>query len=91
MKYGDIILKKGYVANSMLSDWIQEAAQGEADRRTVSIVLIDTAAPDGANEIKRWNLFGCWPKQWKMVPTDGEGNDVLTEEVVIVIEWFEEA
>ena len=89
VKYGDITLKKGYVDNT-LNDWIEQARLGSGDyvRKTISIILIDNRSGE---ELNRWNCFECFPKSWKMSSMDGKGNDVLTEEVVIVIEWFEEA
>ena len=32
-----------------------------------------------------------FPESWEMSSLDGKGNDILTEEMVIVIEYFEEA
>jgi len=90
VKYGDITLKKGYVASSTLNDWIEEARFGDQTRKSVSVIMYDNTDPKGS-EVKRWNCFECFPKSWKMSSLDGKGNDVLTEEVVIVIEWFEEA
>ena len=95
VKYGDITLKRGYVASSVLNDWIETArlGNGNYERKTVSIILEDSSGPTSATSegIKRWNLFEAFPKSWKLAPLDGKGNDVLTEELVIVIEWFEEA
>lgn len=93
VKYGDITLKKGYIATTILNDWIEAARCGHGDytRKDMSIVLHDNTDPDQGGEIKRWNCFECFPKSWKMSSLDGKGNDVLTEEMVIVIEWFEEA
>lgn len=88
VNYGNITLKKGYIASSDLNDWIEEARFGNLQQKSVSIVLINKATGD---EVKRWNCFGCFPKSWKVSGLDGKGNDVLTEEMVIVIEWFEEA
>jgi phage tail-like protein len=94
VKYGDVTLKKGYIATTVLNDWIEAARLGKGDytRKNMSIVLCDNSNPsEGSSEIKRWNCFECFPKSWKMASLDGKGNDVLTEEVVVVIEWFEEA
>jgi phage tail-like protein len=90
VKYGDITLKKGYINSTILNDWIEQArcGNGQYDRKSMSIILHDNTA-DG--EIKRWNCFECFPKSWKMSSLDGKGNDVLTEEMVVVIEYFEEA
>jgi phage tail-like protein len=94
VKYGDITLKKGYIATTILNDWIEQArvGNGQYQRKNMSIVLCDNTNPtDGGSEIKRWNCFECFPKSWKMSSLDGKGNDVLTEEVVVVVEYFEEA
>jgi len=88
VKYGDITLKKGYIAGTVLNDWIEAARMGSGDytRKNMSIVLLEQGA-----EVKRWNCFECFPKSWKVSSLDAKGNDVMTEEIVIVIEWFEEA
>jgi len=93
VKYGDITLKKGYLATTVLNDWIEAARCGNGDytRKAMSIVLHDNSDPGAGGEIKRWNCHQCFPKSWKMSSLDGKGNDVLTEEMVIVIEYFEEA
>ena len=91
LKYGDITLKRGYFASSVLNDWIESArlGNGSYERKNVSIILEDNSGPTSGTGIKRWNLFEAFPKSWKLAPLDGKGNDVLTEEIVIVIEWFE--
>lgn len=94
VRYGDITLKKGYVASTVLNDWIEQAriGSGQFPRRNVAIVLVDNSKVASSNaELKRWNCFECFPKSWKISSLDGKGNDVLTEELVIAIEWFEEA
>jgi phage tail-like protein len=93
VKYGDVTLKKGYVASTVLNNWIERAryGNGQYERKSMSIILHDNAkTTDGASEVKRWNCFECFPKSWKISSLDGKGNDVITEEMVVVIEWFEE-
>jgi phage tail-like protein len=94
VKYGDITLKKGYVNKVALNSWIQLAriGSGQYQRKTMSIVLhSNKMANDAPAEIKRWNCFECFPKSWKISSLDGKGNDVVTEEMVVAIEWFEDA
>ncbi|MCA9562159.1 MAG: phage tail protein [Myxococcales bacterium] len=93
VKYGDITLKKGYVNNTILFDWIDASRLGNGDygREEISIVLHANDDPTKDPEIKRWNCFECFPKSWKVSSMDGKGNDVLVEELVFTMEWFEEA
>jgi phage tail-like protein len=81
-KFGDVTLKKGYIVTSDLQDWWRACRDGQYDRRDISIVLNDNAG----NEIRRWNLYGCWPKAWKINSLDGKGNDPVTEEITFVVE-----
>jgi phage tail-like protein len=81
-KFGDVTLKKGYIVTDDLQNWWRACRDGQYDRRDISIVLNDNAG----NEIRRWNLYGCWPKQWKINSLDGKGNDPVTEEITFVVE-----
>ncbi|MFC1873688.1 phage tail protein [Chloroflexota bacterium] len=89
VKYGEITLTTEYTSESILNDWIEAArfGNGEYTRKNMSVVLTDQSG----QEIKRWNFFECFPKSWKLSSLDSKGNDVLTEEIVIIVEWFEEA
>lgn len=77
-KFGDVTLKKGYIVTADLQDWWRACRDGQYDRRDISIVLNDNAG----NEIRRWNLYGCWPKAWKINSLDGKGNDPDRKSVV---------
>ena len=92
VKYGDLTFKKGYIASTVLNDWIEAArcGNGNYERKDISIILHDNSNPEAGGEVKRWNCFECFPKSWKVATLDGKGNDVLTEEMVVCIEYFEE-
>jgi len=84
-KFGDVTLKKGYIVTADLQEWWKMCRAGQYDRRDISVILNDNAG----NEVRRWNLYGCWPKQWKVNAFDGKGNDVVTEEITFVVEDME--
>lgn len=93
VKYGDIILRRGYLIGTVLNDWIEASRMGDdkLSRKNMSIILIDTTPPwTKGVEIKRWNCFECFPRFWKLSTLSNEGNNLVTEEMVIVVEWFEE-
>ncbi len=85
--YGDITLTKGRINADIAIPWRESVISGEVERKDIGIVLRD----DADQEIARWNCFRCFPKSWKVSSFAGKGNDVLTEEVVIVVEYFDEA
>jgi phage tail-like protein len=84
-KFGDVTLKKGYIVTPDLQTWWNDARKGQYARRDISISLNDNAG----NLLRMWNLFGCWPKSWKVNALDGKGNDVVTEEITFVVEDME--
>jgi len=81
-KFGDITLTKGYIVTDDLQAWWRAARDGQYERRDVSIILRDNAG----NEIRRWNLFGCWPRRWETSPLVGNRNAPLEESITIVVE-----
>jgi len=94
VRYGDIILRKGYLVNTKLNDWIESSRTGDIqpDGGNVSIILIDKTPPWSKGvEIKRWNCHGCFPRSWMLSVLDNKSGNMVTEEMVIAIEWFEEA
>lgn len=58
--YGNITLRRGVTNNDELWRWRENLMNGIADRRDISIVLLD----DVRVEKVRWNLFFCWPTSW---------------------------
>lgn len=93
VRYGDIILRKGYLIGTVLNDWIEASRTGNIQfiRKNMSIILIDTTPPWSKGvEIKRWNCYECFPRYWKLSPLNNKNNNMVTEEMVVAIEWFEE-
>jgi phage tail-like protein len=89
VKWGDVVLKRGFVNRSFFENWIRGMLEdpNKVPRKNLSLVVLD----DSLTEVKRYNLYNCWPSSWKSSSLDGKGSGVLTEEVVVVIEYFEEA
>lgn len=81
-KFGDITLKKGYVVTPDLQKWFEETRNGNVTRKTVTIELKDNVG----KTVQSWIALETWIKQWKVNGLDGKGNDVFTEEIVLVCE-----
>ncbi|MEM1141833.1 MAG: phage tail protein [Pseudomonadota bacterium] len=81
-KFGDVTLTKGYIVTDDLQAWWRAARDGQYDRRDISIILNDNAG----NEIRRWNLYGCWPRRWETGPLVGNSGAVLEESITVVVE-----
>jgi phage tail-like protein len=89
LKYANIVLRRGFVGDDFLHDWIQETLhpEGVIVRRDGALILSDNSG----NEVVHFNFYAGWPCQWRLIVPQSELNKVTSEEVVLCIEWFEEA
>ena len=85
LEYADVTLRYGLTASRDLWDWFTQLMQGEAERKNVSIILLDNQS----QAVERWNLFQAWPKQWQGTPLDALGQEVAVESVTLVFEYLE--
>ena len=62
VEYADITLRYGLTSSTDLFDWMMSAVNGKVDRKSVSIVMLDS---DGTTEKLRWSLSNAWPSAWR--------------------------
>ncbi len=84
-KYGDITLKRGITASDGLWQWRKSVTDGDLQRRSASIILLDEAR----QEVKRWNLLESWPSKYVVADLKATGNEVAIETLVIICERVE--
>lgn len=90
--YADITLKRGYVGDDALHDWIWSnlGPDGTPDRRDGALVIVGR---DG-NPVARYRFAGGWPCRWEGPSSNASGDSAnvqLTETIVICIDWLEES
>jgi len=86
VKYGDITLKRGYIANSQLFDWVKQIERGELAQKIMTISLMD-----GERVVEAWDCFECFPKSWSGPSQVGEGAALAIEKIEVAIEKVERA
>ncbi|MCU0840108.1 MAG: phage tail protein [Thiobacillaceae bacterium] len=85
--YANIVLKRGYVNTDELWNWYRLVMDGQVERRSGSIIVLD----ETLKEILRYNFFEAWPCRWKSFALDASTADTLVEELEIVVEKIERA
>ncbi len=65
-----------------IGKWFEAVKAGKIERKNITIQLQDNRD----KTLRSWKLQGCFPKSWKVNGFDGKGNDVVTEEIVFVVE-----
>jgi phage tail-like protein len=85
-KYSNITLKRGYTGNIELWNWYRTVINGQAERRSGSIILMRA----NQTEIERYNFFEAFPVRYKNYELDStNGTSPLMEEIEIAVEFIE--
>ncbi|MDQ5821582.1 MAG: phage tail protein [Actinomycetota bacterium] len=85
-KLDDVTLKRGLVGSTDMFQWLKGVRDGTADRRDVTITLLDEAR----SGVATWRLHRAQPKKW-VGPTLAAkgGGEVAMEELHLVHEGIE--
>ena len=79
------MLRRGLTLDRELYDWHRRALNGEIDRRSGSIVVLDRRG----KEQTRFNFFEAWPQRMTGPALNSEGTDVAIEEFELAVERLE--
>ena len=85
MKYNNIVLKRGYTADTSLWTWRKSVIEGQTSRTTGSIILLDEAR----NPALTWNFREGWPCKWEGPALNGKTSEVAIETLEICHEGLE--
>jgi phage tail-like protein len=81
-KYTNITLKRGYTQDASLWRWYGNIVAGAADRRNVTIVLMNEAH----QPVMRWHAENAWVNKIEGPAFKASGNEVAMESVELVHE-----
>ena len=59
-KYGNITLKQGLATSAVLYDWITVGVNGDVERKTITITLLDEEESPAAS----WQVINAWPTKY---------------------------
>lgn len=85
MKVTNITAKRGLTQNTELWDWRKTTLDGQTERRSGAIILLDEArAPK-----LRWNFFEGWISKYEGPALNSTANEAAIESIEIVVEAIE--
>lgn len=85
VRFGNIVLRRGVTSSSELYRWRQRVEQGVDDKRSGSIILLDSTL----QERTRWNFYGAWPCRYEAPALDAQGDGISVESLELCIERLE--
>lgn len=86
--YTAVTLKYGLTKSPELWEWLMKSAEGNVERRNVSIVLLDSR---GDNEVMRWSLVDAWPSEWQGAALNASEKTLAIETLTLVFDRLERA
>jgi phage tail-like protein len=78
-KYTNIVLKRGYTTATELWQWRLSVINGQVDRRSGSITLLD----ENRQAALVWNFIAGWPSKWEGPTFNAKNNEVAIETMEI--------
>jgi phage tail-like protein len=85
IKYNNIVLKRGWTQDKSLWEWRKKVIDGETQRTTGTITLLDEARKPAL----RWNFREGWPSKWEGPAMNGKTSEVAIETMEIAHEGLE--
>jgi phage tail-like protein len=76
-RYPNLTLKRGITDVTDLWEWHQQIVGGDIQRKTLSVVLLDSLG----NEKWRWVFRDAYPVKWNGTDLNATGNTVAVESV----------
>ncbi len=80
-RFGNILLEKGCTTSGTLYQWRRRVENGEDDRRSGSIILLD----GNLQEKARWNFFEAWPCRYEAPELDASDSAISVERLELCV------
>lgn len=85
--YPDLVLKRGLIADSVVTDWIREAVQGFVIRPvSLSVTLLDHQL----EPLRTFAFANAWPKKWTVSDFNAQTSDIVVETLELAYAYFRE-
>jgi phage tail-like protein len=78
-KFGNITLRRGIIGDLTFWNWLVNAMQGNVQRTTVAIILLD----ENRSPVMRWNFTRAWPRKWTGPVLNAKNNEIAMETLEI--------
>ena len=82
----DVTLKRGVIGSTTLFAWFRAGTLGQADRRNVTIRLLNE---DHTDVVFTWRLLRAWPVKYVVPSLSATSSDVAIEELVLTCEGID--
>ncbi len=85
IEYENVTLSRGMTKNKDLLKWIQKVVNGEDDRRSGSIIMLNGKT----EEVRRFNFFEAYPCSWSGPELSADSSAVALDKFELSVGWSE--
>ncbi len=78
-KYGNITLKQGVTDSTVMYDWIIAGVEGEVERKTITITILDETETAAAS----WQVINVWPAKYTAPDFNATASEIAIESLEI--------
>jgi phage tail-like protein len=83
IEYENISMSRGYTTNEDLYEWTQSILDGNVDRRSGSIIMLDNEG----EEVRRFNFYGAYPVTLSGPELSSESSAVAVEKFELAVDF----
>jgi len=83
--FSHLVLRRGFTTDRTLFDWWRAVAEGNLDRRDVSVILRDQSG----QAVARWNFRDALPTKYDGPTFRARGNEIAIESLELAVEGME--
>ena len=96
-KYSPIVLKRGFLVDSILIKWCRDAIDNfDIQPQDVQIKLLHVVRPDPKKPPEKteplvtWKVINAWPKKWSISEFNAENNSIAIETLELNFQYFKQ-
>jgi phage tail-like protein len=82
LKCADVTLERPFQGLDEFYGWFETCTR-EHDKRTVWIEFL---RPNGIDVVRKYALYGAWPKEWVLPAMDAGGSNIGIEKITLAVE-----
>lgn len=84
-KYGNLVLKRGFITDSEISEWCREAVENFTfKRKDITVSLLNEAH----EPLAAWEFTGTWPVKWSISDFKAQDNALALESLELAYRMF---
>lgn len=84
-KYGNLVLKRGFVNSSEVADWLRQAVESfEFEPKDVTVTLLN----EEHEPLAAWSFLRAWPVKWSLSDFKAQENALAVESMELAYQGF---